>query len=324
MHPATTNPPMKRSLRVDNLRALLMVLVVFGHCLELTKSPLLYRVIYSFHIPAFIFLTGFCMKGGRKKIASTACIYVAFQLLYTVFAAGILGDGTALPNLLVKPYWILWYTMTTLWYMLLYPLLPRENVLSMLGLILSSVIAALACGFVDSVGYTLSLSRTLCYLPFFLGGVLCASHAPLRACITQGMPKRRTVIAVSGTLSALSVLFLALRTDIRRRLFYGSYAYAAEQYGPDVRLIIMLIAVVWLVLLLAAIPDRCIPFLTALGRRTYPVYLLHGFILRLLKKFSFFRFPHAVNLALCVLVTACILAAFSSPLFSRKSSKARP
>lgn len=49
----------QRSSRFDNLRALLILLVVFGHCQELIQKNLLYRVIYSFHVPAFIFLSGY-------------------------------------------------------------------------------------------------------------------------------------------------------------------------------------------------------------------------------------------------------------------------
>jgi len=313
-----------RTPRIDNLRAVLMFLVVFGHCLELTDSPLLYRVIYAFHMPAFIFLSGFCAKGGARRAARTAGVYLVFQLLYRVFEAYILKGGAPVSFDFTTPYWILWYTMTTLWYTLLYPLLPKENLLAMLGLILSSAVAALACGFADGIGYFLSLSRTICFLPFFLCGVLCAHHAPLRACITQETKNRRTVLGVSGALAAGSVVLLALRPDIKRRMFYGSYSYAAEHYGPDVRLTIMLMAAVFIVLLVCAIPNRRIPYLTALGRRTYPVYLFHGFILRLHKKIAFFRFPHAVNLALSLVITLILLATLSQIAPRRKSMKAQP
>ncbi|WP_297195804.1 acyltransferase family protein [uncultured Flavonifractor sp.] len=51
-----------REYRYDNLRFFLMALVVLGHLLEITPDiPYkreLYYLIYSFHMPAFLFLSG--------------------------------------------------------------------------------------------------------------------------------------------------------------------------------------------------------------------------------------------------------------------------
>ena len=60
-----------REYGFDNLRGLLIVLVVLGHLLEICGSfpgaGFLYRTIYSFHMPAFLFLSGYLpvLTGGR-------------------------------------------------------------------------------------------------------------------------------------------------------------------------------------------------------------------------------------------------------------------
>ena len=50
----------------DNMKGILVFLVVFGHFLELCPATLqkniLYLVIYSFHMPAFLFFSGFFAK----------------------------------------------------------------------------------------------------------------------------------------------------------------------------------------------------------------------------------------------------------------------
>ena len=59
----------KRIYKFDNLKAILIFLVVFGHFLELVEGhKLLYLTIYSFHMPLFLFLSGYFARFDRKKI----------------------------------------------------------------------------------------------------------------------------------------------------------------------------------------------------------------------------------------------------------------
>lgn len=52
-----------RMIFVDNLRGLLILLVVMGHCIQYLcddyESNLLFRAIYSFHMPLFMMVSGF-------------------------------------------------------------------------------------------------------------------------------------------------------------------------------------------------------------------------------------------------------------------------
>ena len=59
----------KREYQYDNLRFLLIALVVLGHLLEIAGDfphrELLYELIYSFHMPAFLFLSGMFARFDR-------------------------------------------------------------------------------------------------------------------------------------------------------------------------------------------------------------------------------------------------------------------
>jgi len=60
----------QRDPRLDSIKASLMFLVVFGHLLEGIKStaPLLsqiYDFLYLFHMPAFVFLSGYVIKDNQ-------------------------------------------------------------------------------------------------------------------------------------------------------------------------------------------------------------------------------------------------------------------
>src|SRR5699024_4083736 len=85
---------MKRYAYFDNAKLILIFLVVFGHMIQpfidaSHEINTLYLWIYTFHMPAFIFLAGFFAKGSGNKeyivnLAKKLLIpYIIFQLLYT-------------------------------------------------------------------------------------------------------------------------------------------------------------------------------------------------------------------------------------------------
>lgn len=55
----------KRNKKVDELRGLLMILVVIGHIIQFVTYPetfddnIVFRIIYSFHMPLFMLLSGY-------------------------------------------------------------------------------------------------------------------------------------------------------------------------------------------------------------------------------------------------------------------------
>lgn len=94
--------------RLDVLRGLLMTLVVLGHCIQYVADPtdfdhnLIFRAIYSFHMPSFMFLSGYVAqlvhphstyKQLGKRIESLLAVP------WNVFGVG-----------LVRMYF-LWYTL---------------------------------------------------------------------------------------------------------------------------------------------------------------------------------------------------------------------
>ena len=63
---------MKRDGKMDNLKGILIIMVVLGHLTELLlksgEGGIVYRLIYAFHMPAFIFISGYFAKSDFKKI----------------------------------------------------------------------------------------------------------------------------------------------------------------------------------------------------------------------------------------------------------------
>lgn len=275
----------KRQYFMDNLRFLLIFLVVFAHFLEVCKDfhgrELLYQVIYSFHMPAFLFLFGYFAKFSPKRILFRWCIpYVLFQTIYLLFERYVLGWNTGLQY--TTPYWILWYMLVCIFYQLLIPLFDTENKRRQTLAVIVSIILALGVGFVDAIGYPLSLSRFFVFLPWFLLGFYCKKNKMMQKVKTP-------VYFIFSIIVVVASVFFLYFADVSNGLLYGSYSYAKCGGTLGLRAILMLISLAWIVCLLSGFQlvfNRRIPLVTNIGQNTWPIFLLHGFLVKALPVFG--------------------------------------
>ena len=77
--------------QLDSLRGVLIILVVLGHILEAgfndPLAKMVWEVIYVFHMPAFLFVSGMLSRFNPAKIARGLLIpYFVFQTLYLLFS----------------------------------------------------------------------------------------------------------------------------------------------------------------------------------------------------------------------------------------------
>ncbi len=302
-----------RSHRLDNFRFLLMFFVVFGHCLELFNTGLLYRVIYSFHMPAFVFLTGYFAKPHPNRIYSTLWIYVIFQTLYQLFDSYSLNALHSLSLQYTTPYWLLWYVLSMFFFLLILLYFQTQNRARQFCILFVSFIISLLCGYDSTIGYYLSLSRTLVFLPFFLLGYMCKHEPAARSAIegTSSLPLRLCVAFFSFCAVVFSVFYLKRYSSITASMAYGSYSYQSLGYDASLRLKLFIIALFWIILLIAAIPNVHFPLITDIGKNTYPIFLLHGFLLRLFKQYGVFRFSFQMNIILAIVLSALVLVVLS-------------
>lgn len=86
----------ERDYFFDNARAILILLVVFGHMLQPYTSgdkylSALYLVIYSFHMPTFLFISGYFAKNIDKpyyleKISKRLIVpYMIFFAFFSIY-----------------------------------------------------------------------------------------------------------------------------------------------------------------------------------------------------------------------------------------------
>lgn len=278
-----------RNHKIDNGKALLIFLVVFGHFLELFHGDLksfLYITIYSFHMPAFAFFSGYFAKWNPGRLVKQILYpYLCFQLLYLLFAKYGLGDTVSHP--LTRPYWLMWYLVSmALWYLLL-PLINRYLHVPFF-LLAGAVLLALLSGSIPWIGYQLSLSRTIVLFPFFLTGYLCKNAWEERLPVFKEKAPLISFLLFLMMGGSTCLLWM-YRSDIHPEWLYHSVSYAMGHYSIWIRALFLLNAGVWTSGILFFLPSRKIPVLTALGTHTIAVYLLHGFFIKAAKANGLFN-----------------------------------
>ena len=109
---------MERNKSLDGLKYILIVFVVIGHFIEPSRynnqiSCYLYSMIYSFHMPLFIWLSGYFYKHRTFKEEIQKCIPLLEVCLISHIAFAYLQSGElSLRTLLNFGYTPSWYVLS--------------------------------------------------------------------------------------------------------------------------------------------------------------------------------------------------------------------
>ena len=277
-----TRPPdssdCPRDVQVDNARGILVTLVVAGHLVEpyiygsgLARTA--YVLIYAFHIPGLVFLSGYLSHARPfrelvlKVTTSLLVPYLLFEVVYSV-ADFMLGDGESLTISVLTPYWLLWYLPALGAWRLILPLMSRlpRPLLVATGL-------ALLAGTVPEIGTTFTASRFFVFLPAFLLGHRMASRGSLR----DLLPRTHAWVI----LAACCLVAVAVAQDIDVRWLYGSRPYAALGSGPLDGMLFRLLLLVWslsMAVAAATVTKARKGLMSRIGAVSMYPYVLHGLV----------------------------------------------
>lgn len=293
----------------ENVRGILITLVVMGHALEplLGREPLakaLYSGLYLFHIPAFAFLSGHLSRAdsGPRALSAIAWGQLAplavFQVLYVAFDAWVLGRGWS-SHWLVQPYWLLWFLLSLGCWRLMLPLLLRLP-----KPLMWAVALALVAGLLPWVGYLFGLSRTFVFLPCFVAGHLTRREWLLAPRTTRGWRLMLAASLAVGLGACVGAVAMGALPAPAPQWLYGSSGYAVlgatALTGMVARasLFCGALALTWALFTLSPRQESA---LTRLGGRSLAPFLLHGFVVRAAEHvgaYSFLQGPVGVALAL--------------------------
>ena len=302
--------PTTRDPWLDNAKMGLIVLVVLGHTWALLPSDgpagHLYDFVYLWHMPAFVFLSGYLSRGFRYRPDRLWQLVTTLLVPYVVFEGALAWfrlhvGGERLDYLWTDPHFPMWYLLALVVWRLATPLLRPLGgfaVVVALGICLAS-------GFLEG-DWTrwMDLPRILGFLPFFTLGLV---TTPERM---AWLRERAPVLLGLAAFAVIGVLAVDLhRWASTAYVYYRPFTLMDDTTTTALltRLMIVAVGVAGTFAWLAVVP-RSGGWFTRMGAATMIVYLFHGFAVKGLDYAGFGAWA-ADHAALGLVVgTACGLA----------------
>lgn len=307
----------ERNYQIENLKYILIFCVVFGHLLEFMGGGYnLYKIIYSFHMPIFIFINGWLAPqeyASKRIIFKLIYPYGFFQIVYQLFVAYVINEGKEEFSVQFgMPCWLLWYLLTLIFYYLFIPMIVTESRKYARVILGGTILLAIVIGFDNSVGYYMSLSRTFVFLPFFVCGYY-VGHGVFRINDVIQSVKRKKIVKLIAIILIFIICSIMFRQNLNSSSLYGSLSYDQGEFLWHVRLEMIVVAFAWIGIFMTLVPDGKI-----LGRLdTFPIYVMHGFVVLYLKKHNPFLYTLPVNMLIASLICIMIMMLFGNKYISR-------
>lgn len=268
-----------RNYLFDNLKVLLIFLVVVGHSLEsyidddiVLRS--IYFFIFMFHMPLFIYISGYFSKNVEKcrknAIKNLLIPFIFFNIIWYAsvgnFKFPIYYAG-----------WTLWYLLSlSVWRFFLKDIIKIKWVLGL------SIILGLLVGFIDKYIDLLSFSRIVAFLPFFLFGYYSNDST------ISKIKSYSKVISVLGLIAIGLFAFLITNYNI---INYG-FLYMSQSYksfglgmvqGVLLRILFYILAVLASIFIISLVSSKKVK-LSKIGTNTLMIYLGHIYFIRILNQ----------------------------------------
>lgn len=320
-----------RDAWLDNAKAILVTLVVFGHFIAsgVSRVPalaFLSNFIYSFHMPAFLFVSGYLCKcrieeKSVSKVAKTVLLPYALSQIFIFAFASVFPDGVrALSAEVLESGFSLFYPVYHLWYFVavaigfLFCVAVNSPKRRVLALSLSVVVSILA-GLIQNADF-LRLTKCFGYLPFFVFGAVFSPK-------TLEFINKKKILSVVGVLcfACVSAFFWAIResgsvaTILAMTGKYGCFFEKGVLLELLLRLATLLVGALLSLSFLAACPRKK-RFFTFIGERSAYVFVLHALLLAVLRHINYSvkfipqinTFPRILGFAVFAVLCSALLA----------------
>ncbi len=255
-----------RSAYWDNIKGVLMLLTVFAHFLwQIRAFPVLDTIrtaIYFFHMPAFVFASGYFGKSERSQ-SFGAIVKLAF--LYFIFNS-IVGFSFGFESLLI-PLYSFWYLIAMIVWRLTAKYIARFKEIELILLA-----AALFAGFFSSIDNHFAIARIICFYPFYMAGYKLSyekSEKLETEKISRRLPKGLLCLAGAAIIAAALLCF----TDVtdNELLMYG-YATPTDALT---RIAMFAAAALMICFLRFVSVNKQLPLITKFGRNSLWIFLFH-------------------------------------------------
>jgi len=301
----------ERIYKYDNIKCFLILSVVIGHFFnKYVETSNILKVftfiIYTFHMPAFIFLSGLFSNRQKKINANKIIGYIIIGILIIVIKAllnkGIIellgGNG--------------WYLLVLAGFMLITYFF--RNV-SDLNFVMIFTLLALISGY-DKTMSTLLL-RFFTFMPFYILGLY------LNPDKVNNIMKDKKVKMVSIFILTLYCIISYVFIDkiyILRNLFLGKYNYfeAFKNCNFLFRIVTYFLSTIIMFAIFTVIPNKKINIITGVGSKTLAIYFYHIPIYTILNEIGVFEYlKNLTNIKFAIIIYGIMACALTIVLSNK-------
>lgn len=302
----------------DNAKYLTILLVGVGHAWEPLRSDsrtaeALYYVVYTFHMPAFIVISGYLSRSftGRpgqikRLVTGIAVPYLIFETTYTLFMRW--ADNPDRDFSYHRPGFALWFLIALFLWRLTTPLWKRLRWPMPVTLVI-----AVAASVTKDISGDLNLMRVMQFLPFFVLGL------QLRPAHFERLKHRRLRL-LSMPVLAVAVVFSYWAVPRMSKSWFLHDRSAAEMDVPSWVGATMYLALFGCALVLTACFFAWVPrrhwWFTGLGAGTLYAYLLHIYPIKMSREFDWYDMTwvdHPLSRVLITLLAAAMMTVLCTP-----------
>lgn len=321
---------MTREYKYDNMKALLIFLVVFGHIVsrfayESEVGRIVYNIIYSFHMPAFLYITGYFAKYNPKALFKRYLpCYILFQIINFVVKYAIYCYDNSFEMKhdvlqFIDPGFTLWYIIAIMVYQLLIPLFKTNNKRLKCLMLILTLVLGVYMGFEENFNGVLSLPRIICFFPYYIMGFYERESQVITSCI-----KNHSNIVKILTIMMFLVVVVAICYHsgvIEQDWLWHTANYETSGCTWYIRILLYIAGIIGIMTLLAWTPDKNYKYVGYIGRNTLQIYLFHAPIVLIMEAFDCFRAfdNNMIVLVIASLVLVIVLAHFRLPFLIPKN-----
>ena len=313
----------ERINRFDNLKGIAIMLIVLGHMTFLTSFTsvgLIHNFVYIIHLPIFFFVAGYFSKIGPdepiKAFKRLFVPFVVFCIIYELFNLFIMGKPHN-TMLFLNPGYALWFLFSLFTMKLLLPILNKFKYP-----ILTAFIVALLIGYIDAV--LLGISRTCTFLPIFLIGFY---YNELKEKIEVKYNKISNLL--ENNLFIIFLFIITISCCIIAAYFLPFDAILLKNPYKTHSISNMVIRSIILILggsnalLLNRLMTNNKNILTKIGKNSMSVYLLHVYIVVLIRPLMKPYFSHHEKLFIiaAIIITFIIVFVLSRDFVAKGVNK---
>jgi len=325
-----------RDIKLSNIKGTLILLVVFGHMIEVYKTDyydtLLF--IYSFHMPLFVFISGYLAKRAKiSKIFNLLLIYLIFQTLYYGFIS-VMSMTFDLTVDYVVPYFHLWYIISMIfWYILalLINKLKLNFIKKLILVILSVIISYLSRFYTEEIvsyvkiiypkfySYSFTYQRALTFAPYFLLGFFIKREKLTE--IYSSLKMNKIIFLISSVI--VLGIFQVLNAENLEAIFKGSKGTEVlvnANINIYLEVLLSYIISIWFGYLFINIINNKRNILTMWGDHSLAIFLFHPFVVITLGMMkNKIQFGLLINFILLFLIAVATTAFLGSKWFTHLS-----